>query len=454
MKRTTAMIVLGLLLGLNPVTLKGQPAREAPKDIRSLQDAVSMALAHDPGLREAMARVDAASGALQQVRSARFPVLTSDASLARYQEPWLVAPLHGFDPTQAPEFDRTLVRANVLFSYSVFDGGARTSRIRGAESGRGQAAFGQESARMDLLASVAAAYLDLLAAVDLLEAAAIQREALSAEEARVQQFLAEGKAARVDLLRVQAALSQARASEISLESGLEVARGRLSRLTGVPDAEIRPGDLAPVRMAQGSPSPSWTDALDRARSGSPELRAAELRVVGAEAGVREARADWLPKLEAAGGYTDYGSLQGSHTWEWQGSLRVSFPLFTGGARNGALEKARAEERGAREALRRNELAIEQSVQEAVSAVVEARARREALERGVDQTAEVARIEALALDVGSGVQTDFLRAQADLYRARAALVQARHGEVLASLSLARISGELSERWIEDNMEESR
>jgi outer membrane protein TolC len=354
----------------------------------------------------------------------------------------------------APEFDRNLVRANLLFSYSVFDGGSRSSRIQGAESGRAQAGVGEESARMDLLVSVIQSYLEVLSSVDLLEAAEGQRQALAAEEARVQQFLEEGKAARVDLLRVQAALSQAQASEISLGSGLSVAQGRLSRLTGVMEESVDPRALAPVQLHTGEASASLAEAMDRARAGSPELRFAQLRVVGAEAGVREAKAQWLPKLEAAGGYSDFGSLEGGHTLEWQGSLRVSFPLFTGGARKGALDQARAEERGAREALRKHELAVEQSVQEAVSSVVEARALREAFERGVEQTEEVARIEALALEVGSGVQTDFLRAQAELFQARAALVQARHREVLAAVSLARISGDLSQSWIEENLEVSR
>ena len=58
---------------------------------------------------------------------------------------------------------------------------------------------------------------------------------------------------------------------------------------------------------------------------------------------------------------------------------------------------------------RQNLAVEGGVEEALAAVEEARARRTALETAVEQAAEVARIEALALEVGSGVQTDFLRA---------------------------------------------
>ena len=54
-------------------------------------------------------------------------------------------------------------------------------------------------------------------------------------------------------------------------------------------------------------------------------------------------------------------------------------------------------------------------------------------------------------MGSGVQTDFLRAESELFQARAALAQARHGEVMASVKLARVTGDLNLEWIRENME---
>jgi outer membrane protein TolC len=106
---------------------------------------------------------------------------------------------------------------------------------------------------------------------------------------------------------------------------------------------------------------------------------------------------------------------------------------------------------ATEALRSAELAVEGGVEEALAAAQETRAMRVALESAVEQAAEVARIEALALEVGSGIQTDFLRAQSELFQARAALSQARHGEVMAGVQLARVTGELTLDWLQENME---
>jgi len=303
---------------------------------------------------------------------------------------------------------------------------------------------------MDLTAEVSAAYLDVLSSTELLAAAESQRTALEAEGERVRQFLEEGKAARVDLLRVQASLSQAEALEISVRSRLTVARGRLARLTGVGVVELRDRRLAPVALTI-TPTLGFSESVSRARTTSPELALAGQQLAGAMEGVREAKASWYPTVQVGGGFSEFGTLEGHYALEWQGVLKLSYPLFTGGAREAERQKAVAEERRAAEALRGAELAVEERVEEALAMVDETRARREALERAVEQAEEVARIEALALEVGAGVQTDFLRAQAELFQARASLSETRHGEVMAGIRLARIIGELTPAWIEENTE---
>lgn len=418
-----------------------------------LLEAVEAALLHHPSMGEARARREAAGGVLQQAKAANFPAVSTDASLARFQEPSLVAPLHGFDPSKVPDFDRTLVRGNLSVTYSVFDGGARRARIQEAGSGAAMAEVAEAATRMDLTAEVGVTFLEILSVTELLQAASAHRGALEAESDRVRQFLEEGKAAQVDLLRVEAALSQAEASVISLRSKRELEIGRLGRLTGFPVSQIDEVGLEPFRLRPMGPG-SLQAALSRALENSPEVEGARRDLARASAQVRIARAAWFPKVRASGAYSDYGALSGGHTLEWQGSLQVSLPLFAGGARRGEGETAKAGERRASEALRAVELMVEDGVEGAMAAIEEAEALREALERGEAQAAEVARIEALALEVGSGIQAEFLRAQAGLFRARASLTQARHGEAMAWFRLARVMGELSTDWLRENMEVAR
>jgi outer membrane protein TolC len=70
---------------------------------------------------------------------------------------------------------------------------------------------------------------------------------------------------------------------------------------------------------------------------------------------------------------------------------------------------------------------------------------------VAQSEEVSRIERLSLTVGSGTQSDYLAAEANLFRARASLVEAQNAEVVARVELARIAGELSLDWLARTVE---
>lgn len=419
----------------------------------TLSKAVARALETHPAMGQARAMEDVAGARVQQARSTWLPSLAIQGSLQRHQEPMVVAPLHGFDPTNPPAFDRNLVQGALAAGYTIFDGGARSARIRQAEAGERAAAAGGEDAGAAVVTQVSAAYLGILTGQELLTAVLSQREALEAELQRVQLFLEEGKAARVDLLRVEAALQRVKAQGISARSDLELARGRLARLTGLDPDEVRQAELAPV-FSGATEAVSLEASMAAALEANPGLDRLQQELSATKAGVREATAAWFPKVEATGRYSNFGTLDGGHVQEWQGALQISYPLFTGGARSGERERAQAEARRVAESVRLAEMEIQDQVEEALAQVQETRALREALELATRQSSEVARIEALALDAGAGVQTDFLRAQAELFQAQAALAQARHGEILARIRLARIRGELSLEWIQRTLETER
>ena len=254
----------------------------------------------------------------------------------------------------------------------------------------------------------------------------------------------------MDLLRVQAALSRAEAGRVSARARLDVAVQELRRLTGLGASDLQSGSPLPLRLSQAR-VPDRTEALTRAKGGSPPLEAARRGVLAAEAGRSEAKASRLPNLQLGARYAEYGTIEGDFTWEWQATFQLSYPLFTGGGRTNVIRRAEAEERRAIEALRLTELQMESGIDRALAVVQEAGALKEALAAAAEQSEEVARIEHLALEAGAGVQTDYLTAEAELFRARAALTQARHGEIAAAVQLARAMGDLSVTWLEQNLE---
>ena len=437
---------LAVLLCCIPTAITAQ---EPPPDTLLLDGALHRALAQYPSLSAAQAEADGARAAARQLVAERWPQLSTRATLTRFQEPMVVAPFHAFDPTQPPQFDRTLFQGSVDLRYTVFDGGTRGARIAAARADARAAGARTDAARQALVADVVDAYLDVLTASAQLLAQEEGVRALSAERQRVSQLLAQGRAAQVDLLRVDAALAQAEAARAAAENHLTLSRHHLARFVS-DAAPSQPLPLRPVRLLT-TVIPARDEAIGQAESASPVLEQARERLAAGAAAKRAAGAQWFPRIELVGGYLGFGAGSGDFTAEWQGGVRLSYPLFTGGARSGAGAEAAAREAAAAEGLRLATLQLHDQVDRALASIADADATTAALAAAVEHLTEVVRIEQLRLETGAGIQVDYLREEADLRRVRAQLAAAAHGAIAARVELARLTGLLSLDWLHRTVE---
>ncbi len=417
----------------------------------TLGDAVRLGIAYHPSIAFTQAERSAARALLGEVRALRIPTVSAEASLTRFQEPMIIAPLHGFDPNVPPAFDDALIQTRLTAAYTLFDGGNRGARVDRARAGLGAAEAATVSTRMEIIQQISLAYLGVLTARGIDEAANRRIDALDAERSRVNRLLLEGRAARVELLRVEAELSSALADQIGTRTRLETSGRRLARLIGAPESDVMPSRLVAVSAAETAVPEVLAALIQQAKSANPTLEAARRRAQAERAGHRAARAAWFPIVRLTGGYVTFGSTGGDFQGEWQAGVGLAYPLFTGGERSSAVSAADARAAAAEAELQLLELETETTVDVAVAVVRESRARTEALERTVEHSTEVTRIERIALDAGAGVQTDFLDAEATLFRARANLVEARHAEIAARVALARAVGDLTPEWLVQNVE---
>ncbi|MGH7445044.1 MAG: TolC family protein [Longimicrobiales bacterium] len=416
-------------------------------DSLTLAEAASLALARHPAVVAALARQDAASAGVGVARAAWLPSLRTEASAIRFQEPMIVVPLHAFEPGMVPDFANTLIQGNVAAAWTLYDGGARSARIRGASALEDVASGQRASAERALIAETARAYLRVRLAEEVLSAQAAQHIALAEERDRARQLLDEGKVARIAVLRVNAALARARADSAAAAVERDAARADLARLTGVAAAPAELPASAEVAMADDA---AWLSLRARALDASPELRTARARAAAADAARTEARASYLPRVDLSARYNEYGSDDGDFVWEWQGGVLVSYPIFTGGARAHQSERAAAEARAAAADAAAVALRVTENVDRAFAAWRSAQARATAFDAALTAQEEVVRIERLALVEGAGTQTDYLAAEAELLRTRAALTEASHAAIAARIEIARITGELTPAWLADNL----
>ncbi len=411
--------------------------------------AVRQALAVHPGMRAAEAATRQASARVGEFTADRFPSLAVDGSLMRYQEPMLVAPIHALDATQV-EFNQTLIQGAVRLGYTLWDGGARGAAIDGARTREAVAWSQYDVTAMDVTMEVADAYLRVLSASEMLAAHDDGLAALRVERDRAQRLFAEGAAAAIEVLRAEAAIADAEAERATVEIELENAQHHLARVLGIEPEGFNPQDLRAITLRDES-IPNRDTVAGRSSASNLDLQLASRAVDAATWRRKAATSSWFPRLDLIGGYLLFGSAAGNFTAEWNAGLRVSYPLFVGGRRNRAVDAASADVDAAQHRYDAVVLRIDEAVDRAVGAARELRARVRALTRSVEHTAEIARIEQLAIEAGSGTQAEFLRAQASLRRARALLAQTRHREIASRINLARLAGELDVAWLERELE---
>jgi len=442
------ILALGLALAAMPAAGYAQDAGSGAS--MSLEEAARRALAVHPRVEVAVESRAAAAHGTVRAEAERRPLLSLRGSATRYGEPMLVAPLHGLDPGAGPAFDDRLVQAAVTASYTLFDGGARGATITQARAAERAAGAGARIARSTVLRDVTRAYLDVLSRREVLTAHDRRLAALDAELVRTRQLFDEGRSARIEVLRAEAERGQAAADRVQAETRLRVATRSLARMIGYPEAGLEPEQLRPVAL-DGSALAPRAEALAAALRSNPEVQQAREGLAAAEASVRLAASRRRPEVKLHGGFARYGGFDADFVGEWSAGATLSLPLVDGGAIRAATGRARAEAGASEARLRLTELHVRDAIDRAAAAVEEADARVESLTATVRQLEEVVRVERLALESGTGTQTDYLYAEASLLSARASLAEARAAAIAARAELAHATGELSLDWLNHTLE---
>jgi outer membrane protein TolC len=438
-ERSAALLLAGSLLGA---------VAEADERL-TLVEAMTRALSYYPSLQATAAQIEVAEEAVDEAEAARFPTVSVGASAFRYKEAMLVYPIHAFTPDLVPPFDPTLFQAVADVRYSLYDGGGRSARIEESRARRQNAEASLLEARQNLLSQLIQQYLSALAGARMLEAQDRSIQALEAELSRVKQLFDVGRAATVDVLRVEAAIAAARAERVRVASSLDLARRNLARLVGIEISATVSSNLVPVALADTS-VPSREETLKSALESSPRVRLARDELAVAEAVYDGSRSRRLPSVNVDGRYINYAAASGDNSREWNVGVSLDYTVYNGGAVASGIARSQSAARSAAETLRWTELEVAGEVDRAFSAVEEAAARIESLRTAVARFEEVSRIEKLRLDTGVGTESDYVRAEADRLEAEAGLIEARYAEIAARAELARVAGSLSPEWVTENL----
>ncbi|MFO1337862.1 MAG: TolC family outer membrane protein [Burkholderiaceae bacterium] len=313
------------------------------------------------------------------------------------------------------------------------------------------------AAEQALCARVATAYFGVLSAQAALATTQANEQAFAAQVDQAQKRFDAGLSAQVDVQQALAYHALARGSTLQAAQALADAREALAQITGQAPGALRP--LAPALPAL-LPEPALPQAwVDRALQANPLLLSQGRVVDASEQRIAAARAAHWPSLSAgldssrANGSTGAGLTDEQRRGGTQFALRLTVPLFAGGATQSRVRQAGHERvlaqddyELARRALVRETQAQYQAVVSGVALMDSSRAAVAAADQALASTRT-------GQSLGTRTMTDLLLAIQTQTAAQAAHDQARHNYVLARLLLQQAAGALGEtelaavnRWL--------
>lgn len=269
----------------------------------------------------------------------------------------------------------------------------------------------------------------------------VAKDALARAELQLKNTRTEfeqGAKAKVDVLRFETLVSQARADLIAAENSAQLAKQALNNVLG--RAIETPVEVADV---SSTPAPEWTeDSLVQASLASrPELKAIGFQVEALQNIQRAQEGGLKPSLSLSANHTRNIDAQGfsSRDTSTTGTLALSIPLFDSGITRSRVAQAREDVRQAQIQLEQAKLGVSLEVRQAITNLLNAKSRLDVAERQVSFAQETYDIALLRDKVGEGIALQVIDAQAELTRAKTGLISAKYDYHKAFAALQRAIG---------------
>jgi NodT family efflux transporter outer membrane factor (OMF) lipoprotein len=424
-------------------SLAGLPAREWPVadwwqawGDPQLNALIAEALAGNPDMAAAEARLAAADAAARQSRVRLRPTLDANGNLGGEQ----LSRNLGIPPQFVPAGVQEFGLVNLQTGWNLDLWGQGRAQLRAARREADAAAVEQMQTRLLLAASVAAAYADFGSALDReavgREALAIRRQTLDLAANRVAAGLDN------DGARAQAAtrLALAQADVSIAGQQVLVARNRLALLLGAgPDRGLTIAVPTIKPLPPGLPDNASIALVAR----RPDIVAARLRAEAAGARDVAAGRAFLPNLSlnATIGQQGLGFanlFQGNSFYTRFGPA-LSLPILDGGRRAADARGARATLVSAAAAHDAALLLALNEVADAASAVTALSVQRDATAVALAEAEQARKVAALRYDAGLSNQLLVLTADDAVVTARQALADVDGRRLAADVALVRALG---------------
>ncbi len=389
----------------------------------SLDEAVAMALNQNPqikiavkGEEKAAANLDAAKGANGFSISASSKFSISDGADQNY----------------------TNGNSNgITASMPLYTGGKNELNINSKKDAITTSELNTARTQEDIVLDTIKAYYDILEAKKTVDVDQQSVDNYQAHLTSVQQLYAAGSKARVEVLRSDVELSNARQTLIKAQNSYDIAVSTLKNIIKMDRDE--PLSLTDDFSYRAFDKDMYS-CLDYAMANRKDLQAAKLAVTVAERDIDIAAADKKPQVDVSIGTSwDKQVLPSSNDYNYTAGVSASWNLFDSNVTNSNIKAAKVAVEEAKLELEKEQDDVDLAVRQAYLNMKEAEKRFTSTDRAVQQAQEDNYIANEKYKAGEGLMLDIIDAQLALSTAQLNYISAQYDYARYKATLENVMG---------------
>ena len=368
----------------------------------SLQEAINLALAQNTSLKVTQKGEDTAKYALEQAKGNNGVSVGLSDSLTT---------------NKTKDTDRQDSNSVSLSGkLPLYSGGKNQANIKKAKIGVESASLTTQRAQEDLKLSVIKAYYD---ALESKKTVGVRQETVDKYQehyTNVSQLYAAGSKAKIDVIRSQVELSDARQNLIKAENSYEVDLAELRNYLNIDRSE--PLNLT-TDFSYLAFDQDMNACLDYAYANRKDLQVDKNKLAQQEQAIKAAKAGYLPTLNLSVGLSESQrfnpSSQNSHSAS--ATLGLDWNIFDSGVTRAQVKSAETDRDIAKLTYQKDKESIDLAVREAYYNMREAEKRFNSTQDAVHQAEEDAFIAREKYRAGEGLMLDIIDAQEALSKAK-------------------------------------
>ena len=297
-----------------------------------------------------------------------------------------------------------------------------------------------EKAKNDIRMQVAQAYVQILYDMEIADVACRQISIDSAQVARLQAFVNNGKASEAELSQQKATLANSRLTATQAENNLKLAILSLTQLLELPSPDgftiVRPtlAELDNLVKIDNLTTPDQVYA--EAIGVKPEILSQQLKLRGAEHSIKIAQAGHYPTLSLSGGLgTNYYTTSGfkadgfgkqlENNFSQYIGLNLNVPIFNRFQTRNRVRTARIDQETQQLQLDNTKKTLYKEIQQVYYNALNAQTKTQSSAEAVQSSKDAFELMQAKYENGKSTITEFNEAKNNYLKSESDLVQARY-----------------------------